>query len=244
MPSSPVTVEDATGLALDWRAAAAMIDHTLLKPDASRDQVERLCREAAFYEFATVCVQPHWVPLCAAILRPTPVKVCTVIGFPHGATLTSVKRFEAAEALRLGADEVDMVMNVGALKSGDRVRVEADIRAVVEVAHAAGGLLKVIWETVLLTQEEKAVACELSVSAGADFVKTSTGFGGKGATVEDIALMRACVGPRAGVKAAGGIRTAADFKAMVEAGADRIGASASISIVKKLGAPDLPPELR
>jgi len=214
-----------------------MIDHTLLKAEASREQVEKLCREAARFDFASVCVNAYWIPLCASILRPTPVKVCTVVGFPLGATLTSAKRSETVESLRLGADEIDMVMNIGAMKSGDRARVENDIRAIAEVTHEAGGLLKVIHENVLLTQEERVVACELSLAAGADFVKTSTGFSTGGATVEDVALMRRTVGNLAGVKAAGGIRTADQFMAMVAAGADRVGASASVAICRKLGAP-------
>jgi len=222
---------------MTWQEAARMIDHTLLKPEATREQVEKLCREAARFDFASVCVNAYWIPLCAAILRPTPVKVCTVVGFPLGATLTSAKRSETVEALRLGADEIDMVMNIGAMKSGDRARVENDIRAIAEVTHEAGGLLKVIHENVLLTQEEKVVACELSLAAGADFVKTSTGFSTGGATVEDVALMRRTVGNLAGVKAAGGIRTADQFMAMVAAGADRVGASASVAICRKLGAP-------
>lgn len=223
--------------AMSWQAAANMIDHTLLKPEASREQIEKLCREAARFDFASVCVNAHWIPVCAAILRPTPVKVCTVVGFPLGATLTSAKRFETVEALRLGADEIDMVMNVGAMKSGDHARVENDIRALAEATHDAGGLLKVIFENVLLTREEKIAACELSLAAGADFVKTSTGFSSGGATLEDVALMRQTVGNLAGVKAAGGIRTADQMMAMVAAGADRVGASASVAICRKLGAP-------
>lgn len=221
---------------LTWRSAARMIDHTLLKPDGTREQIEKLCREAAKYEFASVCVNATWVALAAQMLRGTPVKVCTVVGFPLGATTTGTKRFEAEECLRLGAQEIDMVMNVGAMKSGDRVRVQADIRGVGEVVGAGGGSLKVILENVLLTREEKIGACEICVAAQADFVKTSTGFASGGATAEDVALMRQTVGDRAGVKAAGGIRTAADFRAMVGAGANRIGASASIAILRELGA--------
>jgi deoxyribose-phosphate aldolase len=224
--------------ALTWQAAARMIDHTQLKPDATRAQIEKLCAEATRYEFASVCVNACWIALAAAGLRGTPVKVCTVIGFPLGATLTGVKRFEAGEALRLGAAEIDMVMNVGAMKSGDRARVEADVRGVAEVVHAGGGLLKVILENVLLTREEKIAACEICVAAGAEFVKTSTGFASGGATADDVALMRSTVGDRAGVKAAGGIRTAADLRALVAAGANRVGASASVVIVKELGAPE------
>jgi deoxyribose-phosphate aldolase len=230
--SSPVISADA----LDWKAAARLIDHTLLKPEGTREQIEKLCREAAKYEFASVCINPVWVALAAQLLRGTPVKVCTVIGFPLGATLTSVKRYDATELLRLGAQELDMVMNVGAMKSGDRGRVETDIRGVCQVVHGGGGILKVILENVLLTREEKVAACEICLLARADFVKSSTGFAAGGATAEDVALMRATVGDRAGVKAAGGIRTAADLKAMVTAGANRIGASASLAILKELGA--------
>jgi deoxyribose-phosphate aldolase len=230
--SSPVISADA----LDWKTAARMIDHTLLKPEGTREQIEKLCREAARYEFASACVNPVWVALAAQLLRGTLVKVCAVVGFPLGATLTSMKRYEAAELLRLGAQELDMVMNVGAMKSGDRIRVETDVRGVCEVVHGGGGILKVILENVLLTHEEKVAACEICVAAGADFVKTSTGFAAGGATAEDVALMRATVGARAGVKAAGGIRTAADLKTMVAAGANRIGASASLAILKELGA--------
>ena len=215
-----------------------MIDHTLLKPDATGEQIEKLCREAAQFEFASVCVNPTWVSLAAHLLGGTRVKVCTVVGFPLGATLTSVKRYEAAELLRLGAQELDMVMNVGAMKSGDLARVEADIRGVSEAVHGGGGTLKVILENILLTNDEKAAACGICVAAGAEFVKTSTGFAAAGATVEDVALMRRIVGNRAGVKAAGGIRTAGDVKAMIAAGANRIGASASLAILKELGAPE------
>ena len=222
---------------LDWRAAAALVDHTLLDPGATREQIVALCAEAVRFGFAAVCLNPYWVALAASLLRPTPVKVCSVIGFPLGADLTSAKRAEADELLRLGADELDMVMNIGALKSGDRARVEADIRAVAEVTHGAGGILKVILETALLSPPEKVVACELSVAAGADYVKTSTGFAAAGATPEDVALMRATVGQRVGVKASGGIHTAADFCAMVAAGANRIGTSASVQIMHELGAP-------
>ncbi len=222
---------------IDWKSAARIIDHTLLRPEASREHVTKLCSEAALYGFASVCVQPCWTALAASLLRATSVKVCTVVGFPHGATLSTVKRFEAAELLRLGADELDMVMNVGAFKSGERVLVQNDIRGVVGVSHAAGALVKVILETALLTREEKILACDLAVAGGADFVKTSTGFAAAGATVEDVRLLRATVGERASIKAAGGIRTAADLRAMLAAGADRVGASASVSIVRELGAP-------
>ena len=218
--------------ALSAEQLARYIDHTLLKPEASRDQILKLCREAVEHHFASVCVNPCWVRLCAEALRGSEVKVCTVIGFPLGATLSSVKAFEAEECIRQGAGEVDMVINIGALKSGDRQYVEDDIRAVVERAHALGALVKVIIETVLLTQEEKVLACRLSQAAGADFVKTSTGFAGGGATVEDVALMRQVVGDAMGVKAAGGIRTYADALRMIQAGANRLGTSAGVQIIQ------------
>ena len=223
--------------ALDWKSVAAVIDHTLLKPEATAAQVEKLCAEAAQYGFACAMVNTAHAARCVAALRGTPIKTGVTLAFPLGATLTSVKRFEAAEAVRLGVDELDMVMNVGALKAGERTLVEDDIRGVVEIGHAAGAIVKVILETCLLTSDEKQLACELALAAGADFVKTSTGFGGGGATVEDVALLRRVVGNRAGVKASGGIRTAADVAAMLKAGADRIGASAGVAIVKELGAP-------
>ncbi|HWX56400.1 MAG TPA: deoxyribose-phosphate aldolase [Verrucomicrobiae bacterium] len=222
-----------------WQALAACIDHTLLKPEASRDHIVRLCEEAASFGFAAVCVNPWWISLASAILRGTPVKVATTIGFPLGANHTTVKRFEAAEAVHVGAQELDMVMNIGALKSGDRQAVQNDIAAVAEVTHAAGAILKVILETPLLTLEEKILGCELSLAARADFVKTATGFMGA-ATVDDVSLMRGVVGVRAKVKASGGIRTAAAASAMREAGADRIGASSSVAIVRELGAPEFP----
>jgi deoxyribose-phosphate aldolase len=223
--------------ALDWKSVAAVIDHTLLKPEATAAQVKKLCAEAAQYGFACAMVNTAHAARCVAALRGTPIKTGVTLAFPLGATLTSVKRFEAAEAVRLGVDELDMVLNVGALKAGERTLVEDDIRGVVEIGHAAGAIVKVILETCLLTSDEKQLACELALAAGADFVKTSTGFGGGGATVEDVALLRRVVGNRAGVKASGGIRTAADVAAMLKAGADRIGASAGVAIVKELGAP-------
>ncbi len=221
-----------------WSAVARLIDHTLLKTETTTAQVGRGCQEAVHYGFPTVFVHPSYVPLAASILRGSGVKVGTPIGFPQGATLPSVKRFEAVEVLREGAGELDMVLNVGALKSGYRDLVEADIRGVVEVAHGAGALLKVILETTLLTLEEKILASELAVVAGADFVKTSTGLFG-GATVEDVRLLRSVVGTRARVKASGGIRTASDLLAMVAAGADRIGSSAGVEIVRGMGAPEM-----
>jgi deoxyribose-phosphate aldolase len=218
-----------------WQAIAGIIDHTILKPEATQEQIVHLCEEAAGFSFAAVCVNPWWIGLAASILRGTPVKVATTIGFPLGANHTTVKRFEAAEAVRLGAHELDMVMNVGALKSGDRQSVQNDMVAVAEVAHGGGAILKVILETPLLSLEEKILGCELSLAAKADFVKTATGFFG-GASVEDVSLMRGVVGDRAGVKASGGIRTAAAAQAMVEAGANRLGTSSGVAIVHEMGA--------
>lgn len=219
---------------LDGPAVARLIDHTLLKPAASHDQVAQLCDEAREYHFASVCVNPIYVKLCAEQLADAEdVAVCTVIGFPLGASLPEVKAFEAERAIADGATEVDMVQNVGALKSGDLDMLRRDIAAVVDVAHKHGAICKVILETALLTHDEKTVACQIAKEVGADFVKTSTGFGPGGATVEDIALMRATVGPEMGVKASGGVRTYADTVAMVEAGATRIGASAGVRIVEE-----------
>ncbi|MBM3269604.1 MAG: deoxyribose-phosphate aldolase [Candidatus Sericytochromatia bacterium] len=211
-----------------------MIDHTLLKADATEAEVRKLCEEARQYQFMSVCVNPSWVALAAKLLSGSGVKVCTVIGFPLGATDTATKEFETAEAVHNGADEVDMVVNVGALKSKNYQVVEDDIRAVVDAARKARKdvVTKVILETALLTDEEKVVGCALSKSAGADFVKTSTGFSTGGATVKDIALMRATVGPELGVKASGGVRDTKTAQALVAAGATRIGASASVAIVK------------
>jgi len=213
---------------------ASLIDHTLLKPEATRDQVEQLCREAAQFCFASVCVNPVWVPLCAEILRGSGVKVCTVIGFPSGAHSPDVKAYETRRAVEQGAEEVDMVINIGALKSKDYALVENDIRGVVQAA-GRDTVVKVILETSLLTREEKIMGSSLSKAAGADFVKTSTGFAGGGATVEDVKLMRETVGPEIGVKASGGIRSKEDAEAMVEAGANRLGASAGIKIVRGEG---------
>lgn len=213
------------------KTLAAIIDHTLLKPEATHAEIETLCQEARRYQFASVCVNPSYVALCAALLSGSPVKVCTVIGFPLGATSTASKVFEAEQAIRDGAREVDMVLNIGYLKSGDTKFIEKDIHAVVEAAHRSHAIVKVILETCLLTNEEKKIACVLAKNAGADFVKTSTGFSKGGATVEDIAFMRAAVGTAMGVKASGGIRTQEQARAMVAAGASRIGASASIKIV-------------
>ena len=211
---------------------ASLIDHTLLRPDATRAQVEELCREAAEFQFATVCVNLTWVSTCAAALRGTSVGVCAVVGFPLGATTPDVKQYETRRALFDGAREIDMVINIGALKSGDLRLVERDIEAVVSACREAGALSKVILETALLTDEEKTTGCVLAKAAGADYVKTSTGFGPAGATVADVALMRRVVGAEMGVKASGGVRDRADLHAMVAAGATRIGASAGVKIVK------------
>jgi deoxyribose-phosphate aldolase len=215
---------------------AALIDHTILKADATRADVVKICREARQYNFASVCINPFWVPLVRAELAGTPVKVCTVVGFPLGATSTESKAAEAAIAVRDGAQEVDMVINVGALKSGDQDAVKADIAAVAKTAHAGGAILKVILETSLLNDTEKAIACVLAKAAGAEFVKTSTGFSPAGATAHDIALMRQSVGPEMGIKASGGIRSLQDLQAMTAAGATRIGASASVKIVEATAA--------
>lgn len=208
---------------------ASLIDHTLLKAEAAPGDIERMCREAVRYGFAAVCTYPVWVPLLASALRGTGVKVCTVAGFPHGASTSATKAFEAAEAVRCGADEVDMVLAVHSVKRGDLRHAEEDVRSVVKAAD--GRTVKVILETGLLTDEEKVDACRLCVAAGAHFVKTSTGMGAGGATAADIRLMRRTVGPDIGVKASGGIRTLADALAMIEAGANRIGTSAGVAIV-------------
>jgi len=218
---------------------ARLIDHTLLKPDATRDDIRKLCNEALKYGFASVCVNPWNVSLAAEMLRGSEVRVCTVVGFPLGATLPQVKVYETEEALKLGAQEIDMVINVGALKSEQVDAVEADIRGVVEASHRGGAICKVILETVLLTTDEKVRGSLAAKNAGADFVKTSTGFAAGGATAEDVRLMRAVVGGEIGVKAAGGVRSLKDLQKMVEAGATRIGASASVKILEqaRAGAP-------
>jgi deoxyribose-phosphate aldolase len=215
------------------REIARKIDHTLLKPEADRAQIEKLCGEAREHGFATVCINPCGVRLCAALLRGSATRVCTVVGFPLGATMPDVKAFETARVVADGACEVDMVMAIGALKSGDYRHVERDVAAVAEASHRGGALLKVIIETALLTDDEKVKACVLSRVAGAEFVKTSTGFGPGGATVDDVALMRRVVGPEMGVKAAGGVRDLKSAQAMIEAGADRIGASVGVKIVQE-----------
>ncbi|MEW6040703.1 MAG: deoxyribose-phosphate aldolase [Elusimicrobiota bacterium] len=205
------------------------MDHTLLKANATQEEIGKLCEEAKKYHFASVCVNPGYVSMCSNLLRGSGVRVCTVIGFPLGATTPTVKAIEARDAIANGADEIDMVINVGELKSGNYQLVLDDIKAVREATK--GKILKVILETAYLSKEEKIKGCLLAKDAGADFVKTSTGFGPSGATVEDIKLMRQTVGPLMGIKASGGIRTTEDAKKMVEAGATRIGASASVAIV-------------
>jgi len=219
-----------TGSARDW---ASLIDHTLLKPEATHEDIKHLCEEAARYRFASVCVNPTWVRVAACNLRGTGVPVCTVIGFPLGATLADVKAYEARRAIFEGAREVDMVINVGALKSGDDCLVEHDIRSVVVVAHEYDATCKVIIETALLSTEEKVRACLAAKKAGADFVKTSTGFSKGGATVADVALMRRTVGSELGVKASGGVKGLDDARKMVEAGATRIGASVGVKIAQE-----------
>ncbi|BDG46466.1 MULTISPECIES: deoxyribose-phosphate aldolase [Parageobacillus] len=209
---------------------AKMIDHTLLKADTTKAQIVKLCEEAKQYGFASVCVNPTWVATAAELLKGTDVKVCTVIGFPLGANTPETKAFEAKNAIENGAAEVDMVINIGALKDGNDDLVERDIRAVVEAAKGKA-LVKVIIETCLLTEEEKVRACQLAVKAGADYVKTSTGFSTGGATTEDVALMRKTVGPNIGVKASGGVRDIKSAMAMIEAGATRIGTSSGVAIV-------------
>lgn len=226
--SASIGIDAAGGIE---QGLAGMIDHTLLKPEATKEQVVQLCSEAKKYSFASVCINPGFVPLCANLLRDTPVKVCTVVGFPLGATSSASKAFETDQALKDGAREIDMVINIGMLKSGDYNYVENDIFGVVLAARRYGALVKVILETGLLTDEEKIKACMICKRAGADFVKTSTGFAKGGATAGDIALMRKVVGSAMGVKASGGVRTREEALAMVASGADRIGASASVKIV-------------
>jgi deoxyribose-phosphate aldolase len=219
-----------TASAREW---ASLIDHTLLKPEATDDDIKKLCQEAATYRFASVCVNPTWVRVAACSLSGSGVPVCTVIGFPLGATLPDVKAYEARRAIFDGAREVDMVLNVGALKSGDDCLVEHDIRSVAQVAHEYDAICKVIIETALLTDDEKVRACQAAKKAGADFVKTSTGFSKGGATVADVALMRRTVGSELGVKASGGVKGLEDARKMVEAGATRIGASVGVKIAQE-----------
>lgn len=213
---------------------AKYMDHTLLKADATLDGIDRVVAEAKQFGCASVCVNPFWVPYVARLLDGSGVATCTVVGFPLGASSTASKVFETTDAIANGADEIDMVINIGELKAGHAELVREDIRAVAEATHAGGKLLKVIIECCLLTDDEKRLACLLCAEAGADFVKTSTGFSTGGATVADVALMRECVGPDFGVKAAGGIRTLADAYAMIEVGASRLGVSAAASILAEL----------
>jgi len=231
---------DAAGFASetlsDWRKLAAVIDHTLLKPEATRTQAENLCDEAVRYRFACAMVNPVWAATAASLLAGTGVPVGVVIGFPLGASLGTTLRQEAEALTKLGAKELDMVISIGQLKSGEYIAAERTIRGVVEVAHNNGALLKVILETCLLSVEEKLRGSEIAIQAGADFLKTSTGFSTSGATASDVALLRGVAGARSGVKASGGIRTLADVRTMLEAGANRIGASASVAIVRELGA--------
>jgi deoxyribose-phosphate aldolase len=240
-PSKPtplISDYDAAAFAAQALASrqslASVIDHTLLKPEATRSQILKLCAEAARYRCACAMVNPTWVATAHAALAGTGIPVGVVIGFPLGAALTTAKREEAEAAIKLGARELDMVLNVGRLKSGENAHVEADIRGVVEIAHSAGAIVKVILETCLLSLEEKLLASEIACNAGADFLKTSTGFSSNGATAADVALLRGVAGTRCGVKASGGIRNLADARVMLEAGASRIGASASIAIVEAL----------
>ncbi|WP_033542222.1 deoxyribose-phosphate aldolase [Planococcus sp. CAU13] len=210
---------------------ASYIDHTLLKADSTKEQVVQLCKEAAEYEFASVCVNPSYVATAAAELKDSKVKVCTVIGFPLGASTSETKAFETKNAIEKGAEEIDMVVNIGAIKSGDHELVKNDIQAVVDAAKGKA-IVKVIIEASLLTDEEKVLASRLSKEAGADFVKTSTGFSTGGATIEDVKLMRETVGAELGVKASGGVRSLEDVEAMIEAGASRIGASSGVQIMQ------------
>ncbi|ODJ54050.1 deoxyribose-phosphate aldolase [Brochothrix thermosphacta] len=213
-------------------SVAKMIDHTLLKPDATQEEIEQLIKEAKQYDFASVCINASWVQLAAQQLKETEIDVCTVVGFPLGATTTAVKKYEAEEALENGANEIDMVMNIGALKSGNDELVQAEIETIAILVHRYNGVLKVILETSLLSDEQIERACQLAVAAGTDYVKTSTGFNGDGATVEAVSLMRRTVGEKVGVKASGGIRTKDDLQRMIVAGANRVGASSSIELIR------------
>ena len=226
-------VSNSFGNLPDDMSVAKFIDHTLLKPEATTEQIRSLCAEAKQYQFASVCVNPTHISLCAELLSGSSVKVCSVIGFPLGANLPETKAFEAQKAIEQGASEVDMVINIGALKDRNLELVARDILGVVNTAHSRNALCKVIIETSLLTEEEKKIACLLSKEAGADFVKTSTGFSTGGATVEDVALMKRTVGPLVGVKASGGVRSFETMEKMVQAGATRIGASAGVRIIQE-----------
>jgi deoxyribose-phosphate aldolase len=233
-----VALPDVRGSVNGWHSVAALIDHTLLRPDATREQVTTVCEQAVRYSFHSVFVNPDHLAHAKSVLRGSGVKAGTTIGFPLGATLTTVKLFEAAEALKLGADELDMVLNIGQLKSGNRQLVEGEIRSLAAITHDGGAILKVILETALLEDKEKIFGCALAVEGGADFVKTSTGFSSAGATAKDVHLMRGVVGAKLGVKAAGGIRSYSQVESLVEAGANRIGTSSSVAIVRELGAPE------
>src|SRR5277367_7190083 len=237
LKENPVEAQKSSGVELGIdhgfdRDVAGRIDHTLLRAEATTDDVRKLCAEARIYGFASVCVNPYWVPLAAAELAGSPVKVCTVVGFPLGANSTAAKVAETENAVKLGAAEIDMVINIGELKGGNYDAVRQDIEAVAQAAHQGSAILKVILETSLLDDNQKVVASTLSKVAGAEFVKTSTGFSTGGATVHDVALMRQVVGEEMGVKASGGIRTLDDLKNMAAAGATRIGASASVKIME------------
>lgn len=233
-----VALPDVRSQASGWQFIAGLIDHTLLKPEATREQATHLCEEALRYGFYSVVVNPHLLAHAKSVVHGSHAKVGTTIGFPLGTTLSTVKLFEASEALKLGADELDMVIHIGALKAGERHVVEAEIRSLATLAHDSGAILKVIIETALLEEKEKILACALAMEGGADFVKTSTGFSTSGATAMDVHLMRGVVGNKLGVKAAGGIRTLREVEALLEAGANRIGTSASVAIVRELGAPE------
>jgi deoxyribose-phosphate aldolase len=229
--ASRIAAGKGIGDSLKDKNLSSKIDHTLLKPDATPDEIKELCEEANKYGFASVCINPGYVALCSSLLKGTEVRICTVIGFPLGSTTTEVKRFETEQAIKNGATEIDMVLNVGRLKQGDHSYVENDVMQVVQVAKENDALCKVIIETALLIDEEKVKACLICKKAEADFVKTSTGFSKGGATVGDVALMKYVVGSKIGVKASGGIRSKEDAEAMIASGADRIGASASVKIV-------------
>src|SRR5271170_7618430 len=237
LKENPVEAQKSSGVELGIdhgfdRDVAGRIDHTLLRAEATTDDVRKLCAEARTYGFASVCVNPYWVPLAAAELAGSPVKVCTVVGFPLGANATEIKVAETEAAVRAGAQEIDMVLNIGELRGGNFGAVRKDIEAVVAAAHRAGAIVKVILETALLDDDQKTIGCTLSKLAGAEFVKTSTGFSKHGATVHDVALMRQTVGAEMGVKASGGIRTLEDLKNMLAAGATRVGASSSVTIIE------------
>lgn len=232
----PIEISEAPHVAAlahsGWKRLAAIIDYTLLKQDATNADIERVCHEAVEHGFACVMLNPANISHAAFLLNGTGVKIGSVVGFPLGATTTGTKRYEALEAIRLGASEIDMVMNVGALKSGDRMRVAADMRGLVQIAHDNGALLKITIDAGQLSLEEKILACQLALAAGADFVKSGTGFSSPGATAADISLMRGVAGDKMGVKASGGIRTLQDANTMIDAGANRIGTSAAVAIIK------------